>query len=158
MAKRTPTIEHVNASIARWKTRLKRAINALDKLDRQKRRIEAKAGIAPTTKPMIVKVNAPQRAATMIGIAAPDRPAPDPVPESVVAPVAPTMAAADLTIPDFLKRTKPTPEAAQILAEQAETKKLKARGRIEKMKAKKSGDTKRMPLTGKAAMDLIRNG
>jgi hypothetical protein len=48
--------------------------------------------------------------------------------------------------------------ADQIREEQATTKKAKAQGRIAKMKAKKSGDTRKMPLSGKAALDLIRNG
>jgi hypothetical protein len=63
----------------------------------------------------------------------------------------------DLGIPDFLNR-KLDPVAAQIKSEQEETKRAKARGRIEKMKAKQRGDLKKMPLTGKAALDAIRNG
>jgi hypothetical protein len=62
----------------------------------------------------------------------------------------------DLGIPDFLRRSKPDPVAEQIKQEQAETKKIKAAGRIAKMKAKKSGETKKMPLTGKAAIAAIR--
>jgi hypothetical protein len=175
MAKRTKTIADLEADEKRWKTRMKRAFTALDRIDGQKRRLLAKIGAPPPkTKPMI----AVQRHVTMIGIAAPDRPAPDPVPEPVIAPAAPAVAADDgFDIPGFLRRARGTPadqaEAAQrkaeredndrktadaIRAEQEATKKLKARGRIEKMKAKKAGDTKRMPLTGKAALDMIRNG
>ena len=66
--------------------------------------------------------------------------------------------AEDNGIPDFLRRPKLDPVAEQIKAEQAETKKKKAAGRIAKMKAKKSGETKKMPLTGRAALDAIRNG
>jgi hypothetical protein len=62
----------------------------------------------------------------------------------------------DLAIPTFLKREPLDPVAAEIKAEQEETKRRKARGRIEKMKAKKSGATTAMPLTGKAALDAIR--
>ena len=49
------------------------------------------------------------------------------------------------------------PVAEQIKAEQEATKKQKARGRIEKMKAKQRGDLKKMPLSGKAALEHIRN-
>lgn len=61
---------------------------------------------------------------------------------------------ADIDIPVTMK-----PDAVEELrAELAERKKAKARGRIAKLKAKKSGDTKKMPLTGKAALALINNG
>jgi hypothetical protein len=63
----------------------------------------------------------------------------------------------DLAIPTFLQRKPLDPVAAEIKAEQDETKRLKARGRIEKMKAKKSGAMTAMPLTGKAALDAIRH-
>jgi hypothetical protein len=56
------------------------------------------------------------------------------------------------------RQPKLDPVAEQIAAEQAETKKKKAQGRIAKMKAKKSGETRKMPLTGKAALEAIRNG
>lgn len=78
----------------------------------------------------------------------------------VPAPVAPNPVGSDgsnLDIPDFLRRQS-SPEAEQIKAEQAEAKKKKAAGRIAKMKAKKSGELRKMPVSGKAALDLIRNG
>lgn len=66
----------------------------------------------------------------------------------------------DPGIPDFLRRSKEAEKKdaetrATILQEQADRKKAKARGRIEKMKAKQRGDTKRMPLSGKAALAHI---
>lgn len=163
MAKRTKTIADLDDAEKRWKTRLKRAVGAIAKIDAQRKRA-AKAA------------NTPQRAVTMIAVAAPDRPAPDPVPEPVIAPAAPAAVAAPASdgfdIPGFLRRARGTPEqqaeaqvrkadreaAEAIRAEQAEKAKAKARGRIATMKAKKAGDTKRMPLTGKAALDMIRNG
>jgi type IV secretory pathway VirB10-like protein len=65
------------------------------------------------------------------------------------------------TIPDFLRRTaeakaKDAEAAEAIRQEQAERKTAKARGRIAKLKAAQAGDTKRMPLTGKAALAAIR--
>ena len=64
-------------------------------------------------------------------------------------------------IPDFLRRTvvakaKDAEAAEAIRRELAERKTAKARGRIAKMKAVQAGDTKRMPLTGKAALAAIR--
>ena len=47
---------------------------------------------------------------------------------------------------------------AAIQQEQADRKKAKAQVRIEKLKAKQRGDTKRMPLTGKAALAATRQG
>lgn len=62
----------------------------------------------------------------------------------------------DLTIPDFLKRdvvARMTIEAAN-----AERKRTKAQVRIEKLKAKQSGETRKVPLTGKDALRFIREG
>jgi hypothetical protein len=73
------------------------------------------------------------------------------IPEPIQDQVQPTD---DLAIPTYLQR-KLDPVAAEIKTEQDETKRLKARGRIEKMKAKKSGAMTAMPLTGKAALDAI---
>jgi len=64
----------------------------------------------------------------------------------------------NLAIPTFLQRKKLDPVAAEIASQQEATKRVKARGRIDKMKAKRRGDLKRMPLSGKAALDAIRNG
>lgn len=76
-------------------------------------------------------------------------------------PVAELPIADDLAIPDFLQRKrdgerKDKETADKIRAEQAERKTLKARGRIATMKAKQSGETRRMPLTGRAALEAIR--
>jgi hypothetical protein len=54
-----------------------------------------------------------------------------------------------------------TTEADAILASVAENKKAKAKGRIAKLKAVQSGETKKMPLTGKdatAALKLLQGG
>jgi hypothetical protein len=135
MAKR-PTIEYIDESLARWKTRLKRAVTTIDKLEKQKKRLMKKSpmAIAETlAEPVLVNPKT-------------ELPKAEPAP-------------ADLGIPDFLRRqSQPDPVAEQIREEQAATKKAKARGRIEKMKAKKAGELKKMPLSGKAALDHIRNG
>jgi hypothetical protein len=149
MKKEINKLEHNAAAIKRWRSRLKRAMSMLDKLERQRRRLETKArddlAIAPPgskrPEPKSVTVSLPARHLHAA-----------PAPAAVPAPVAD-----DLVIPTFLKRT-PDPVAEQIRTEQAEAKQAKTRGRIEKMKAKARGDLKRMPLTGKAALEAIRNG
>jgi hypothetical protein len=55
-------------------------------------------------------------------------------------------------------RSPLTPEA-ELLAKAVEDRRLaKARGRIAKLLAKKRGDLKRMPLSGKAALAAIKAG
>ena len=138
------TVQDLDKAIARWNTRLKRAVNTIDKLQKRKKRLIVKAErelvIAP---PGATRPKARQ----------------EPQPSPLVSPppaAAPTPPALDLAIPDFLQAGKGDPVAEQIRAEQAELKKLKARGRIAKMKAKQSGELRKMPLTGKAALAAIR--
>ena len=82
---------------------------------------------------------------------------PKPAPAAVIAPPPPPPPAPELNdeMPDFLRRSKPDAVGQQIAAEIAERKKAKSRGRIATMKAKKSGETKRMPLEGKDALKAI---
>ena len=163
MAKKPKTIEQLDATIGRWKTRLKRAVTMIDKLEKQKKRL-AKAAASPPRK-------LPEPVADQIAGYHPDQSEAERIrrgalPEPVVDKPAENSAVVaevekqpdDLGIPAFLQRKKLDPAAQQIADEQAETKRLKARGRIDKMKAKKSGETKKMPLTGRAALDAIRNG
>lgn len=63
----------------------------------------------------------------------------------------------DLSIPTFLQRKPLSPEAAAIEKQNAENKKAKTRGRLDKMKAKARGDLQKMPLTGKAALEAINS-
>lgn len=67
----------------------------------------------------------------------------------------------DLRIPDFLQRKaegdrKDAEAKAQILAEQAAGKRKKSLARVGKILADKSGESRKMPLTGKAALAAIR--
>jgi len=56
-------------------------------------------------------------------------------------------------------RRSPLDAEALLLQEQVENKRrAKARGRIAKMLAKKRGETRRMPLNGKAALEAIKAG
>jgi hypothetical protein len=108
--------------------------------------------------------------ATVAAPAAP--PAPETTPPKPYEPGASMAAKIDdalhgddqLEIPDFLRRAgnigKMTPAdlaaMATIEAEQNERKRVRSRNRIDTMKAKKSGETRRMPLEGKAALAAIR--
>jgi len=166
MAKKTMTLEHIDYSISRWKTRLKRAMTAIDKLEKQKKRLIKATAVRvsvpahPTVDSETTLGAVPPRAKPARGSS--DEPAPE-KPKPVNAPVPPTPVAqverakVDDDIPAFLRRqTAPSPVADEIRQQQAETKKAKARGRIATMKAKQSGETRRMPLTGKAALAAIR--
>ena len=141
MPKTTKTIEKLDASISRWKTRLRRAVNMIDKLEKQRKRMAARPPSLTAGKPV-----AEARAAT---------PVPPPIPPSPVEAVA---APGNLDIPEFLRRSRPDAAGEAIAAEIAERSKAKARGRIAKLKAKKSGDTKKMPLSGREALAAIRSG
>jgi hypothetical protein len=162
MTKRTMTLEHIDYSLSRWKTRLKRAMTAIDKLEKQRKRL-VKASTVRASVPAHPTVDSE----TTLGAVPPS-----PIANSVVPcykgvncnwPACPapcdgrpgTERSIDTSIPSFLRRS-PNPVAEAIKVEQAETKRLKAQGRIAKMKAKQSGETRKMPLTGKAALAAIR--
>jgi hypothetical protein len=164
MAKKT--IEQLDVSIARWQTRLKRAVNAIERLQKQKKRMLKKPELGV---PASVLVKAVKSHITRSAKPEPDR---HPI-EMTITPTAPgevtvsvikDKVEADTGIPEFLRRGQAAQKAAddviadQLRTGQAETKRLKAQGRIAKMKAKKSGETKKMPLSGKAALEAIRNG
>lgn len=58
-----------------------------------------------------------------------------------------------------MTRKSPLTQEAQLLADQIEARrKAKARARIAKLLAKKRGDLKRMPLSGRAALRAIALG
>lgn len=139
MAKK-PTLDTNAMALKRWRSRLKRAMTMIDKLEKQRRRLEAKpVDLAITTG---------------------KRPEPKAIPASALVAAVKTVikpAEIDTSIPAFLQRKPLDPVAAEIKQEQEATKKKKAAGRIAKMKAKASGETKRMPLTGRAALEAIRN-
>lgn len=130
--------------IKRWKSRLKRAVNAIDKLERQKARMEKKA--SQVTLPPVLDL------AKQIDAIGADRRLQDWQPSTEDFKIPDD----DLAIPTFLQRKTIDPVAEQIMKEQADTKRKKAQGRIAKMKAKAAGDLKKMPLTGRAALDAIR--
>jgi hypothetical protein len=136
------TVQELDTAIARWNTRLKRAVNTIDKLQKRRKRLVIKAerdlAIAPpgATKPK-------------------PKPTPEPMPPHEPEPM-PSPVDIDTTVPDFLRRDKDAAE--QIRQEQADKARRKATGRIARMKAKQSGETRKMPLTGRAALAAIRQG
>lgn len=183
MPKKLKTIEEIDAATARWQTRLKRAVGALEKLRQQRKRLtkakvklggytytQAELRSAMTIEPPELPVHPANIETAMLygktrtmGVVVEAKPEP----VAAVTDISwSEMTGADLrdeAIPAFLDRrkageAKDAARAAEIRAEQAERKKLKARGRIEKMKAKQAGDLKKMPLTGRAALDAIKNG
>jgi hypothetical protein len=138
-------LDHNAAALKRWRTRLKRAMSMVEKLEKQRKRLEAKP----------VRVADLERRLEKIETVEPAKP--EPLAVTVLKPLAEPAKPDNLELPSFLKRT-PDPVAEQIKAEQEETKRRKARGRSERKKAAQRGDLKKMPLTGKAALEAIRNG
>jgi hypothetical protein len=58
-----------------------------------------------------------------------------------------------------LKQNPADKKAADAIKAEIDTKKkAKTKARIEKMKLKQAGELRRMPLTGKAALEFIRQG
>jgi hypothetical protein len=148
-------LEHTRAALKRWRSKLKRAMTEIGKLEKRERRLERQLerprGSAdlrdlPATLPLAIRESAED--AGLI----------EPAHHDAFVPRGDLAATADIgDMPDFLKRGVAADKAAadQIRAEQEALKKAKGKGRIEKMKAKARGDLKKMPLTGKAALAAI---
>jgi len=176
MARKTQTIEQLDASIKRWKTRLRRAVNTLGTLEKRRNRLAAKAVEPKVPASTLVaavkghiarqtKAEPPPGFMELAG-AGIERPVVEPGPLSTPGP----LSVIDTGIPDFLKRSNELERLGQKLADQSDsaadqireeiaaTKKAKTAGRIAKMKAKKAGDLNKMPLSGRAALDAIKNG
>ena len=153
--KHTP--EQVEAALTRWRSKLKYAFGAVERYEQEKKRLaraerprghadisDLAGTIGPAIRESIKDQEVVGKPVAVIGIAAPEKPADD-----------------KLEIPTFLRREPPQADIEariQIEVEQANKRLRRSRARIATMKAKKAGDTKKMPLTGKAALDHIRNG
>lgn len=148
--KSTNKLDHNAAALKRWRSRLSRAVRMVEKLEKQRKRLEVAAAAPPKAiRPRgHFVLNDPSTFGPAIQEAMQDQ---------GVGQITPPTKSDDLAIPAFLQRKKLDPVAEQIKAEQEATKRAKGRGRIEKMKAKQRGDLKKMPLTGRAALDAIRN-
>lgn len=133
------------ASLVRYEGRLKIAQRKLERLKRACRKaLEQVTAAAQMPKPTVAEAPKPEAAKVET---------PPPVEANTD----------ELDIPGFLRRSKEADKkdaeaAAAIRQEQADLKKAKARGRVETMKAKQRGDTRKMPLTGRAALEAIRQG
>ena len=146
---RGPSLEHVRAARQRWQTRLTRAVNAIRKLDATERLLLKKAA-----EPAVERRASPAPASSAVET--------DHLNERQFerfVEAQPAAAADD--IPTFLRR-KPLSDADKAAAEAikaaaAERAKKKKAGQAATRKAKLSGETRRMPLTGKAALDAIKN-
>lgn len=154
MPRKVTTVEAIQEKLKRWTARARRASNAIDRLQKQMRALERRATLPHR------KDNAAPAAPTTIASA----PSEVVMPASVIEPQEQIESALD--IPACFKRSggespKPPPGksldpvAAEIKREQEERKAAKARGRSAKAKAKKAGDLKKMPLSGKAALAEI---
>lgn len=124
----------IEAKRRRWQTRLKRAVTALDKLERQRKRL---TGLAPKAEPLSVKV--------MKSLAAPVET--DHLPEAEFEKLA---EAKERDIPDFLDRSNPliaeAMTAARKKAEEAERHKMPLTGRAA-LEAVRSAPRKRRKST-----------
>lgn len=150
-------LQRVETSLVRWHRRLSRAANAIKKLDAQRRRLLVKKAepvkALPAPKPAAIErprghalLSDPKTLGPAIRESIQD--------QKLLSPPA---TAGSEDIPAFLRRSSPVDAVAQaMLDEQADLKKRKARGRIAKLKATQSGETRKMPLTGKAALAAIR--
>jgi|SRR5215471_18042404 len=140
-------IEHNAAAIRRWESRAKRAINTLARLTRQRSRLQRLAAQQPpAVKPGLLDKLV--EAATALPVPAP-------------APVEPTTPASDFDgkrdMPGFLRRSEKDQVAiAAAKAERDDRAKRKRQGQEATRKARRSGATRAMPLTGKAALAAIR--
>lgn len=130
----------VCAKIKRWRTRLKRAVTAVDKLERQRERLERRMGEPP----------APANPAPRKQPAATE-PAPAPEAEAQPAPAGEI----DTGIPTFLQRDSkrlaalPDPRTREKKAERRVVEK-------QKLERELTGKTRKMPLAGKDALAAIR--
>lgn len=128
-------LEGVQAAIRRWQTRLTKAVNMLNKLERKRRRLEAKAVQVLVNEPPIAALPQPAEikrpATSLAGI----------IDDLGVEKIAEKLETeSKLSIPDFLDRSNPA------VAEEM----TRAR------RAKEAEARKQMPLTGKAALDAIK--
>ena len=141
-------LQHVDESLARWHRRLNRAAGAIKKLEAKRRRLLAKPKVTETTDISWSEMTGADLRRPRAHAVIADLP-------NTLGPAI-KEAGEDAGIPGFLKRTPTTdPVAQQIAGEIEAKKKAKAKGRIATMKAKLSGETRKMPLTGKAALEYI---
>jgi hypothetical protein len=149
--KRRMSLSEIEAAINRWETRLFRAATALMKLRQQRKRIKDPAFMKRHDEFLAEHPRSPDAAMKVMGVKIPL----DNEPPLVALPVEPKD---DLTVPTFLQRAVNSADEvakAEIIATVAEQKKRKAVSGAARRKAAAKGETRRMPLSGKAALAYI---
>jgi hypothetical protein len=141
------TRERYIAMVARYTAAIKKLERIIARYERQ---------IASPPKPTAVTPTAPPKAVTPTVAVRIEPPAPP-----LVAKPAPASGHLDPEMPDFLVRKpgegdrKDAEAREAILAEQTMRKRIKSNNRVEKLKAKKRGDLKRMPASGRHAVERM---
>ena len=157
MTKKTTTeqLNHVEASLRRWHTRLKIASNKIEKLVKRRRSLMLKlAGLPAETKRLDLKEQVATLGADSL------------LPDFVARGQAAQKAVDDLVIPPELRRveeaTKPGKPGPKLLSDMINKPFIDARKRkrLEEMEEKRRGRSmfakSDMPLTGKDALKAIR--
>jgi len=124
MRKRTKYVKtpaDIEAAIKRHQSRIKRSVNAIDKLQRQLKR-SLNAEYAKTNAALTAEIGKPDAGGCQ---------SPTPVPQPLVQSAHP----AEEDIPAFLLRKPLSAESQQVAAEVAEKKKAKAKAQAQKRKA-----------------------
>jgi hypothetical protein len=159
-------LAHNAEAIKRWERKATRAMNALAKLRKQRTRLERQgwaevsAALAPPAKPAALPAPVMLREPTLSE-------ATDATVSAMLQGASfeeataskPTPADDKLDIPGFLRRGRSPEDQAAIdaaKAEKADRAKRKRQGQDAARKARRSGATRRMPLTGRAALDAIK--
>jgi len=151
MTKTEAKLRKCEADLKRWRTRLKRALNTVDKLERQRQRLdreELRERLMAEHKPIYDDTRNVTGGFDEKAGAAPGT-------EAAPAQV-PPREDDGLDIPENLKRnrqlqTLPDPRTKEKKAERRAVER-------EKREANLRGKTRKWPLTGKAAIDAIRAG
>ena len=156
MTKKTTTeqLNHVEASLRRWHTRLKIASNKIEKLVKRRRSLMLKlAGLPPETKP---RLDLKEQVATLGADSL--------LPDFVARGQAAQKAVDDLVIPPMLRRTMEDRNIDQLAERTAAlpegSLKKSQQERLKRMEEKRRGRSmfakSDMPLTGKDALKAIR--
>src|SRR3974390_2879151 len=150
--RRHKNADDIRASLKRWRSRMVRAANVVNKLELALRRIEKREAEEP--KPKALPPPIKETAALL-------PPSPSPVAEIPPQPHRPPPISeatkkewqalnSAMRAAFFGGKTKDDQAANELRNQIVERKKAKARGRVAKLKAKQAGELKRMPLSGKA--------
>lgn len=155
---RTPETAHAKLQVldearARWWRRLIRAVNAIDKIDGQRKRLLKPRPLDKLDPPVPPNKPIPPAKAETLGESC-DRIVTDLImgrPTEFDDPL-------DVRSMPWVKNEADEKAKAELLAAEENKKKAHTKAVAEKRKARLAGELRKMPLTGKAALDAIRNG